>query len=285
MSSPGEASPEGVEPSVTPCRFGALLREARQAQGISPEALAEELSLSQGLLEAIEADHWDQVPPGRERPMARMIARRLMVDLSQCAEIFSAIPGDLANPAPDPRQESMERLLTIAIAVASLLVLAWLVVPRRNLREGVKQNVVNIGALAPAPMGLPKAFTGPFPVLGEVLPEAPITAEGILVNLRAMDACEAHIVGEGADLHHSMRVSEPWCLRVKGPFTLSLDNAGVVNVEVAGQHINHGRAVSEAWSGTFDTDGQLQLPEPKPIDASAKAPDAEPDAEPQPSEE
>ena len=56
--------------------------------------------------------------------------------------------------------------------------------------------------------------------------------------------------------------------RVKGPFTLSLDNAGVVSVEVAGHSIRHGQSVGEPWTGRFGADGQwLRTAPPLPVAA------------------
>ena len=117
----------------------------------------------------------------------------------------------------------------------------------------------------------------PYPVLGEVLPEAPVNADGIFVSLRVMDACLARIVSEGADLSHPMHVSEPWTLRVKGPFTLDLENAGVVTLEVAGRRINHGGAVGEPWSGRFDGEGRWILPVEIPPKAPLHVPLTDPE--------
>ena len=101
-----------------------------------------------------------------------------------------------------------------------------------------------------------------------------------------MDTCEVRLEpapesGEPAQTR-TLRVSEPWRLRVKGPFTLSLDNAGVVNVEVAGVRISHGQNVGEAWSGRFDAEGHwLQPPPPPaPVPVEPQPPDDEADGTP-----
>jgi len=267
--------------------LGEALRLARVAAGFSQDSLARELRLPATLLQAIEADQWNRIPPGRERPLARLVARRLGLDLTKHAEAFEALPGSQGQAPPDPRRERLERILTTVIGLASLALLAWLVVPGKDLRDRMPANVQPpppVLSLAPASKPLP-TFTGPYPVLGEVLPEAPITAEGILVSLRAMDTCEARVVSESEDLHHSMRISEPWTVRAKGPFTLSLDNAGVVVVEVAGRRIPHGRSVGEAWSASFGADGVMQTNHSNSPEAPPSAPDTEPEAEPGKSEE
>lgn len=267
--------------------LGEALRLARVAAGFSQDSLARELRLPATLLQAIETEDWQRIPPGRERPLTRLVARRLDLDLEKYAEAFEALPGGQGQAPPDPRRERLERILTTVISLASLALLAWLVVPGKDLRERMPANVQIPIPTAPHPSStepLP-TFTGPYPVLGEVLPEAPITPEGILVSLRAMDTCEAHIVSEKEDLRHSMRISEPWTVRAKGPFSLSLDNAGVVVVEVAGRRIPHGRSVGEPWSASFGADGVILLAREDSPKEPPSAPDTDPEAESSKSEE
>jgi hypothetical protein len=121
-------------------------------------------------------------------------------------------------------------------------------------------------------------------VLGELLPEAPLNEQGILVSLRAMDTCEVKLesgVGEPPQAR-TLRVSEPWRFRVKGPFSLALDNAGVVNVEVAGQRIPHGQNVGEAWTGQFDAEGHWLRPPQPPAPPAEPSDAADPDDEDEP---
>jgi hypothetical protein len=245
---------------------------------MSQESLARELRLPLRLLNAIETEDWQQVPKGRERPLARLVARKVGLDLDDHREAFEDLPGALEQEPQNPRQESMERMLMGAISIASIALLAWLVVPGRGLKSKLPP------AEAPNPQGpsatyVPIVIKGPYPVLGEVLPEAPINDEGIQVNLRAMDTCEVTINGLQGVQKHSMRISEPWSPRVKGPFTLQLDNAGVVELEVAGHRIHNDKNVGESWSGSFGADGLLIQP-PKPKSESLPtAPETEPEAE------
>jgi transcriptional regulator with XRE-family HTH domain len=259
--------------------LGELLRQARVAKGMSQESLARELRLPLHLLNAIETEDWERIPPGRERPLTRLVARKVGLDLEEHQEFFEALPGSLEQEPPNPRRESLERLLMGAISVSCLAVMVWLLVPGRGLRSKIPARE-NAPAQGPAASYTPTVAKGPYPVLGEVLPEAPITEEGIRISLRAMDTCEAHVKSGAGVLTHSLRVSEPWRIRVKGPFVLSLDNAGVVEIEVAGQRIQHGKIVGESWSGAFGADGILLLP-PKPRieNPPPTAPETEPEAE------
>jgi hypothetical protein len=122
-------------------------------------------------------------------------------------------------------------------------------------------------------------------VLGELLPEAPFNEQGALISLRSMDTCDVRLEplpeGGGPVQVRTLRVSEPWRLRVKGPFILRLDNAGVVNVEVAGVRIPHGQNVGEAWAGSFDAEGRWLRPVPPPPAApDPQPPDEEEDGTP-----
>lgn len=258
---------------------GQILREARIARGLSRERLALELKLTLRHLEAIESDDWETLPPGRPRPLARQLAERLGVDLDAHGEAFHSLPGAHEAEPPDPRQERLERMVMGLLTLASILLVLWLVVPGPSL--GRKRPSGNLAAfLGPALPPPPPPSHSPYPVLGEMLPEAPINEQGILVSLRALDTCEARLEpAPEAGMppqSHTMRISEPWRLRVKGPFTLTLDNAGVVNVEVAGVRIIHGQSVGEAWTGQFDAQGHWMKPPspaPEPVPAAPEPPD------------
>lgn len=247
---------------------GLLLREARIAKGLSREALALELKLPLRHLEAIEADDWAALPPGRPRPLVRQLAERLGVDLEVHTGAFHTIPGAMEADPPDPRRERLERVVMGLLSLASILLVLWLVVPGPSLGRKPAATYLTDppGSLLPHP---PPPATTPYPVLGEMLPEAPVNEQGILVSLRALDTCEVHLEPDpasgGPAQTRTLRISEPWQLRVKGAFILTLDNAGVVNVEVAGLQVPHGQNVGEAWTGRFDAEGRwVRPPRPAP---------------------
>jgi transcriptional regulator with XRE-family HTH domain len=269
-----------------PAGIGAVLRQTRIAQGLSLFVLAHELNLSVAIIEAVEAEAWERLPPGRERPHTRQIAERLGVDLASFPEQWSLLPGALEQELPDPRRESLERVLVSAITVGSVALLLWLVVPGRSLKRAPSTAAVKETEVSPAPW-VPKDPAGPYPVVGEVLPEVPVNQEGVLISMRAMDVCEAVIQGlpqgqqdvqgaAGPVQKRTLRVSEPWRLRVKGPFTISLDNAGVVALEVAGRHIRHGHTVGEPWQGQFGPLGEWIQPQEATPQNPPTAPETDP---------
>lgn len=263
---------------------GRILREARIAKGLSRERLAVELKLPLRHIEAIEGDDWAALPPGRPRPLARQLAERLGVDLEFHTGAFHTVPGAQEAEPPDPRQERLERLVMGLLTLASVLLVLWLVVPGPRLGKKPAPSWLTTlpGPSLPPP---PPPSSSPYPVLGDLLPEAPINEQGILVSLRTLDTCEARLEPASetgaAPQAHTLRISEPWRLRVKGPFTLQLDNAGVVNVEVAGVRIVHGQSVGQAWTGRFDAQGRWLAP-PRPVSEPVPAPPEPPDESDEP---
>jgi transcriptional regulator with XRE-family HTH domain len=264
-----------TEPSV-----GQLLQQAREAKGLTRERLALELKLPLRHLEAIEGDDWAALPPGRPRPLARQLAERLDLDLDSHTGAFQVVPGAQELEPPDPRQERLERVVMALLTVASVLVVLWLVVPGPSLGRKPAPNALAVLARPKLPPP-PVPSSSPYPVLGELLPEAPLNEQGILVSLRGLDTCEVRIESQpdsGSQvLTHTLRVSEPWSLRVKGAFTLILDNAGVVNVEVAGRRIAPGQNVGEPWTGRFDAEGHWLRPPAPDLPEGAPVPDDDQD--------
>ncbi len=265
--------------------LGTLLRQAREAKGLSLERLARDLNLQESVLRSLEADVYEQLPLGGERPLVRQVAERLEVDLAEHQEAWECLPGSMSEESPDPRQERLERIVMSVLSAGSLGLLAWLVVPGPNLKRGAVDKTQEQHSMPHA--GLPPATNSDlasrrltsrdFPVLGEVLPEVPFTEDGLLVIFRAQDASPVHIMAEGLDEKRTLQVSEPWVLRVKGAFTINLDNAGVVSVEVAGRNIRHGQSVGETWVGRFTAEGQWIRPKP-PVDAPPTMPEVDPEA-------
>ncbi len=259
---------------------GQLIRKAREAKGLSREKLAMELKLPLRHLEAIEGDDWAALPPGRPRPLARQLAEWLDLDLEYHTGAFRILPGVPELDPPDPRQERLERVVMALLTAASVVVVLWLVVPGPSL--GRKPPLNHLVALSkPTLPPPPIASSSPYPVLGELLPEAPLNEQGTLVSLRALDTCEVRIESAtdllGQPQSRTLRLSEPWRLRVKGPFTLLLDNAGVVNVEVAGRRIPHGQSVGESWTGRFDGEGRWLRPAPPDLPEGPPVPDDDED--------
>lgn len=252
--------------------LGEILRQSRIGQALSREQVAADLKLHPDQVAALEEGRWKALPQGGVRPLARQMAERLGVDLTQHVEAFEALPGLPEPPPVDPRREKQERWAVAGLSLLSLAMLGWLLVPGPSLRQAKARPTwltENPGPYIPPPIP-PKDV--PYPVLGELLPEAPVNEEGTLVVLRAQDQARALVEGEGGlKLEQALRVSDPWKLRLKGPFVLKVENAGVVRVEVAGRAVDHGATVGDSWEGRFDEKGALWRPPPPKVEPEPEA--------------
>ncbi|MBP1626131.1 MAG: Helix-turn-helix domain [Holophagaceae bacterium] len=259
---------------------GEAIRRRREFLKLSQEALASQIHLPVQILDAIEREDWEAIPPGRGRPLMRQLMERLEMDPAIHGDAWDRLPGGLEQELPDPKKELWERVLTAGISFAALALILWLILPGPNIKRSIPEERPTRASQPWIPQA-PSSTPG-YPVLGELLPEAGVNQEGVLVSLRALDTCEAHIQGPQTDQTRTLRVSEPWKLRVPGPFTLTLKNAGVVEVEVAGKRIRHPGDVAEAWTGQFGADGQAILPQAPPSEATPTAPETDPEASPDP---
>jgi transcriptional regulator with XRE-family HTH domain len=237
-------------------------REKREALGLELEKMAEELGISANTIRSIEANDWSEVPSGGEYPLVLLIAKRLDIDLRNHPVSKSSFIDSYAVNEIQPGSLVRERVVMVVMTIAVVLVLAWLLIPAKGLVQYSDKDTQKTAATAT--FWQKPDSDQPYPVLGEVFPESPITADGVLISLRATDFCNARIVIENRhEQNQTLRMSEPWKLRIQGPFVLSLDNAGVVVVEIAGHRIQHGVGVGQQWSGSFDSNGNWLRPLPR----------------------
>jgi len=244
-------------------KLSAAFHETREARGIDLKEMAEELGVPYQTIELIEACDWSDIPSDKAYELAVSVARRLELDLDNFYVDRAFFFGDLEEKDTSHTDLRRERIVMTAMTIAVVAMLAWLLIPAGDISQSSVEEK-SITTQQSVPWQKP-ASNQPYPVIGEVLPETPITDEGILISLRATDSCSAQITLErGQEQSQALRMSEPWKLRVKGAFTLRLDNAGVVAVEVAGQKVQHGAGVGQPWAGSFDFQGNWLRPLPRP---------------------
>jgi len=203
-----------------------------------------------------------------------MIAKRLNLDLKSYSRVYYL--GEQEEEDTRPNNPKLEQAVAISMVAATLAMLAWLLIPAKSIVQTTAKNEsTNDQYIVPWQKPISDQ---PYPVLGEVFPDSPITQDGVLVSLRATDTCTARIVMEsGQEQTQVLRMSEPWKLRVKGPFVLHLDNGGVVSVEIAGSIIHHNVGVGHLWSGHFDGLGNWQRsPSLQPRTAKPNPPEPPP---------
>ena len=244
--------------------FGAAIRKARLGLGLGVGEFSADLGIQAEDLEAIERGDWSGLASESAYGLAVAVGGRLGLDLGAHSIDRAFFFGGMKDGSAHPKDRMREKTVLFVLAAGAALMLAWLLVPAKDMVQTPRME------RAPKPAGEAiwqrPAADLPYPVLGEVFPEAPISRDGVLITIRATDVCNARIeTGAGQARSQSLSMSRPWKLRVVGAFQLHLDNAGVVSVEVAGTKIPLGAGVGQAWSGSFDASGhRLQAPKPAP---------------------
>jgi len=254
-------------------RLNEVFREKRLALGLDLETLANELGISPKVIEAIESTDWTVVPSDTYYPSIIMIAKRLNLDLKSYSRVYYL--GEQEDEDTRPNNPKLERAVAITMVAATVAMLAWLLIPARSIVQTMSKNESATDQHI-VPWRKPVS-DHPYPVVGEFLPDSPITEAGVLISLRATDTCTARIVMESGEVKTQvLRMSEPWKLRIKGPFSLNLDNGGVVSVEIAGMIIHHNVGVGHQWTGYFDSVGNWQRNlsvQPRPVKPNLPEPE------------
>src|ERR1700740_3391776 len=89
---------------------GALLRQARQAQGLHIAALSAAIKVTPRKLELLEADQFDQLPDATfTRALAQTVCRALKID---AAPVLALLPRPHGNRLGDVREGLNNQLRT-----------------------------------------------------------------------------------------------------------------------------------------------------------------------------
>lgn len=190
-----ESGTNDVNPSPTPTA-GALLRAARQAQGLHIAALAASIKVSQRKLELLEADRLSELPDATfARALAQTICRSLKIDPSPVLAALpqatgyrlDAVDGGINAPFRDrpgrhePDRRSM--LASPAVWVTSLIAAAALLV----LLMPTEWATSIQGAISGSPSA-PEASTAPAAVAVESPPVAAAPLPAIVAPAEAASA-------------------------------------------------------------------------------------------------
>jgi DNA-binding XRE family transcriptional regulator len=256
-------------PNVT--RLQNEIQDKRRAMGLGREKIAKELGVSVDGIESVETGEWTSDNYSEEYALAMLMAKRLGIDFDRYIGMESSLDAlfEAKTHAIHPRSE---KAIMVGMTTGVVAMLAWLFIPAKDISRAA-YNGPQAQSANQAVWHKPDSDQK-YPVLGEVFPESPITSDGVLISLKATDTCETRIIVEDGQVHDQvLRMSEPWKLRVKGAFFLSLENAGVVALEVAGANIQHGAGVGQPWSGSFDALGNWIRTDPSPVRPKAETTD------------
>jgi cytoskeletal protein RodZ len=212
-------------PDIPVTEFGARLKQARLARGVSLAQIASVTKISVRLLEAVERNDFSRLPGGIfTRAFVRAYAGEVGLDpevalkqfLSQCPEDMAAVPTDApesidGSTAHAEWQEKLSwRHAAVVLAVIALLVTAWYAwmrPPRPDASAGAAAPpVVTAATEAPAPAQSAPVATSPAarsanPRPAPVPPAAgpAVTASGapLSLSLATSAACWMSIVADG----------------------------------------------------------------------------------------
>ena len=132
-----DAVPERGAATLNPATAGAMLRQARQAQGLHIAALAAAIKVAPRKLELLESDQFDQLPDATfTRALAQTVCRTLKIDAAPVLALLPPVRGhrleQIAEGLNTPFRERPGRLVPTewanvampALLLAGLLLLA-----------------------------------------------------------------------------------------------------------------------------------------------------------------
>jgi cytoskeletal protein RodZ len=210
-------------PDTPVTEFGARLKQARVARGVSLAQIASVTKISVRLLEAVERNDFSRLPGGIfTRAFVRAYAGEVGLDpevalkqfLAQCPEDIAAVPTDAPESidGSSVHAEWQEKLswrhVAVALVVVALLVAAWFWWTRAPRTEGADGSpAVAVPAEAPpgpAPTsaatgpGAPEGVTGSTAAVPASPPPAAASSKAPLwLSLATSSECWMSIVADG----------------------------------------------------------------------------------------
>ncbi|NLG68077.1 MAG: helix-turn-helix domain-containing protein, partial [Firmicutes bacterium] len=198
----GAAGSEAVEHPVTRGRLGAMLREAREARGLSLQAVSERTRIRAPFLEAIEEGRYEELPgPVYTRGFLKLYARAVGLDPARVLAAWEREAPQAARPEPvesgpprrerarpwwmpDPLLRAIEPRERVRAAVAATLIVVVVAVAGTWLLSTATRPRPSDVARTPGPLEpLPSAETPEpgvlalgVPGLDEGSPESPAGA-------------------------------------------------------------------------------------------------------------
>jgi cytoskeleton protein RodZ len=168
------SGPEQTEESRDDRSVGEILSEARQALGLTPDDLANQLKFSTRQIEALESGRYEQLPGGPfVRGMVRSYARLVNVDPGTLLARMAGAPGTAdASPIvarfkqPVPFSDASRRSTMTYVALAGLALVIAVVVFfqwRQERAVPIKPTVTAPVLVTPAPEAPPQLAAGVTP--------------------------------------------------------------------------------------------------------------------------
>jgi len=272
--------------------FGDRLRREREMRGITLNEITESTKISRRHLEALEGEHFDQLPGGVfNKGFVRAYARFLGLDEDQAVADYSAASNEQPEPEDkfpleiheqpkrelNPRRSHLPLVFAIAALVGVLVGYAFWLKSRPHTNESVAGSTQQAPP-APATTAPPGKIPAPAPVAesappaseptaassasqpAQVAPEKPAKPEKVFVVLvKAKEDSWVSIVADGKSVMERV-LSADKKKKIKAGKTLVLrtGNAGGIEVTFNGVSLGSLGNENEPRTLTFNANGLVQ---------------------------
>lgn len=264
--------------AAVPQSAGALLRQAREAAGVDPAALASALKVSVKKIEALEADRHEQLPDVVfTRGLASGVCRVLKID---AAPVLALLPRtnkvrleDFDDPglntpfrtpgdeAKTPLVDRLSRPMVMAALVILLGALVLIFFPSSRQREEIGAIVARPATTAPAveaPASQPAAAGDAVPVASTAQPNAGQQAAqpAVAVAPPSKPAPAMPAVAVAVD---KPAAAAPKVAAAPAPTTAASEPEVTVRKKLSSTGIVVFKASGESWVEVTDANGAIQV--------------------------
>jgi cytoskeletal protein RodZ len=270
--------------------FGDRLRREREMRGITLEEITESTKISRRHLEALEGEHFDQLPGGVfNKGFVRAYARFLGIDGDQAVADYSAASNEQPEAEDkfpleiheqpkrnlNPRRSHLPLIFAIAALVGVLVGYAFWVKSRPHANESAPastQHATPAAATAAPPANAPVPVAESGPATKEVTaassprepaqaaPEKPVKPEKVfVVQVKAKEDSWVSIVADGKSVMERILAADK-NKKIKAGKTLILrtGNAGGIEVTFNGVSLGSLGNENEPRTLTFNAAGLVQ---------------------------
>jgi len=277
--------------------FGDRLRREREMRGITLEEITESTKISRRHLEALEGEHFDQLPGGVfNKGFVRAYARFLGIDGDQAVADYAAASHEQPEPEDkfpleihqepkrdlNPRRSHLPLVFAIAALVGVLVGYAFYTKSRQHANESAAGSTQQAPAAATAttapPVNVPTVPTVPTPAAAQApqasettaasspsqpaqaAPEKPVKPEkAFVVQVTAKEDSWVSIVADGKSVMERVLTAEKK-KKIKAGKTLVLrtGNAGGIEVTFNGVSLGSLGNENEPRTLTFNANGLVQ---------------------------
>ncbi|HKD80044.1 MAG TPA: RodZ domain-containing protein [Candidatus Angelobacter sp.] len=269
--------------------FGDRLRREREMRGITLDEITESTKISRRHLEALEGEHFDQLPGGVfNKGFVRAYARFLGIDEDQAVADYSAAANETPEPEdkfpleiheePNRQLNPRRSKLPLAFAVAALAgVLVgyffWLrskphrpespattqEIPVTPGTAATKTSEAQLQEPAPTPASIQHTPAAGLPVKPPVQTEKTPSEKTFVVLIRAKEDAWVSIIADGRSVMQKVLVADKKkSVKAGKQIVLRTGNAGGIDVSFNGKSLGAIGNENEPRTLTFNATGLVQ---------------------------